>query len=284
MSPKLFLHKARDAPIVAILRRSDKTNWELIKWDIRADTFTEGQWLLGKTMNGKYPLLSPDGKLFSYHYDIYHKGDWKCEGAVSLLPNFTALYFCGDHGGNWEEIGFGEDGALVFEPTRLVKKGEVELPIRKYDKNLPQVQRTYIDFEKLDSNVWVDPKGRKITTKDGILYADGKILYDTTHHMFEARKPVTYNTVKIRWIAKATEPEPTPEPKVIHTIAESVKETPRMSSIHNPVEFKKLLETRYLSELEAWLKLDSKESWKQPMIEAELKIRRLQKKIQSLEA
>ncbi len=31
MSPKLFLHKARDASVIAILRRSEKTNWELIK-------------------------------------------------------------------------------------------------------------------------------------------------------------------------------------------------------------------------------------------------------------
>jgi len=190
MSPKLFLHKARDASVVAILRRSEKTNWELIKWDISADTFTEGQWLLGKTMNGRYPKLSPDGKLFSYHYDIYHKGDWRCEGAVSLLPNFTALYFCGDHCGNWEEIGFGEDGALVFEPTRLVKKGSVDLPIRKYDKNLTLVPPSYIDFEALEGNVWVDPRGRKISTKDGILYADGEVLYDTTAHEFESRKPI----------------------------------------------------------------------------------------------
>jgi hypothetical protein len=280
MSPKLFLHKARDAPIVAILRRSDKTNWELIKWDIRTDTFTEGQWLLGKSMNGKYPLLSPDGQLFSYHYDIYHKGDWKCEGAVSLLPNFTALYFCGDHMGNWEEIGFGEDGHLVFEPTRLLKRGDLELPIRKYDKNLPNMPRTHIDFEELDGHYWLDPKGRKITTKDGILYADGKVLYDTTEHVFEARKPVSEKNIKIGWSAKG----PKPEPKILNTIAESVKETPRLASIHDPVAFQKILETRYNSEVEAWLQLESKESWKRPLLEAELKIRQLQKKIQALEA
>jgi hypothetical protein len=278
MAPKLFLHKARDAPIVAILRRSEKTNWELIKWDIRTDTFTEGQWLLGKTMNGKYPLLSPDGKLFSYHYDIYHKGDWRCEGAVSLLPNFTALYFCGDHCGNWESIGFGEDGSLVFEPTRLVKRGDLELPIRKYDKNFPDTPRTYIDFEELEGHVWLDPKGRKITTKDGILYGDGTVLYDTTEHVFEARKPVSEKNVKIGWTARAA------EPKVLTTIAESIKETPRLASIHDPVEFQKILTSRYASELEAWLQLESKESWKRPLIEAELQIRQLQKKIQTLQA
>jgi hypothetical protein len=93
--------------------------------------------------------------------------------------------------GNWEGIRFGEDGSLVFDPTRLVKKGSVELPIRKYDMNLPEVGASYIDFDELEDNAWTDPKGRKITTQEGILYVDGKVLYDTTAHEFEPRRPIT---------------------------------------------------------------------------------------------
>ncbi len=73
-------------------------------------------------------------------------------------------------------------------------------------------------------------------------------------------------------------------PKTLHTIAESIKETPRLASIQDPGAFQALLKTRYNSELSAWLKLESKNSWKRPLLENELQIRQLQKKIQALEA
>ncbi len=73
-------------------------------------------------------------------------------------------------------------------------------------------------------------------------------------------------------------------PKALHTIAESVKETPRLASIQDPAVFHALLKTRYDSELAAWLKMESKNSWKRPLLENELKIRHLQKKILALEA
>lgn len=73
-------------------------------------------------------------------------------------------------------------------------------------------------------------------------------------------------------------------PKILHTIAESVKETPRLASIQDPIAFQNLLKTRYTSELEAWLKIERTDSWKKALLTNEQTIRTLQKKIQLLEA
>jgi hypothetical protein len=73
-------------------------------------------------------------------------------------------------------------------------------------------------------------------------------------------------------------------PNVLHTIAESVKETPRLASIDDPAIFQAILKTRYDSELDAWRKIESRSSWKRMLLENEKKIRQLQKKIQELEA
>lgn len=73
-------------------------------------------------------------------------------------------------------------------------------------------------------------------------------------------------------------------PKILHTIAESVKETPRLASIQDPATFQAILKTRYTSELEAWLKIERKDSWKKALLTNEQTIRTLQKKIQLLEA
>ena len=73
-------------------------------------------------------------------------------------------------------------------------------------------------------------------------------------------------------------------PKSIHTIAESVRESPRLASIQVPVTFQEILKTRYTSELEAWIKIVPKDSWKLALLKNETTIRQLQMKIKHLEA
>ena len=73
-------------------------------------------------------------------------------------------------------------------------------------------------------------------------------------------------------------------PKSIHTIAESVRESPRLASIQEPVTFQEILKTRYNSELEAWIKIVPKDSWKLALLKNETTIRQLQMKIKHLEA
>ena len=185
MPAKLFLYKAAKANVVAILRResSSKENWELIRWDLDTDTFTEGQWLMKKQMNGKYAAISPCGRFFAYHYNIYHKGDWACHGVVSSLPNFTALYYNEKHMGNWEMVRFTEDSEIRGPP--MVKKGNMELA--QVSSTKEKAPSGYINMDT--EPFWTDPKGRIITTENGKLLADGVVLYDTTDHVFSAKTP-----------------------------------------------------------------------------------------------
>ncbi len=182
MVAKLFLYKAAKANVVAILRRGEnRETWELIRWDLETDTFTEGQWLLKKQMNGKYAAISPCGRFFGYHYNIYTKESWACHGVISALPNFTALYFNDDHFGNWESIRFTENSEV--NGPLMVKKSDVELSFVHH--STPVIHSGLIEEPS-----WADPQGRIITTEGGKLLADGVVLYDTTNHAFIARSPV----------------------------------------------------------------------------------------------
>ncbi len=191
MPAKLFLYKAAQANVVAILRSGpDRETWELIRWDLDTDTFTEGQWLLKKYMKGNNAAISPCGRYFAYHYDVYGyvkgKQNWACHGVVSALPNFTALYFNEKHLGNWEDIRFTQKGEINGPP--MVKKGNVEIPFVHH--TTPVIPSGYVSGYTagfIAETNWTDPKGRVITTVDGKLLADGAVLYDTTDHVFIAR-------------------------------------------------------------------------------------------------
>lgn len=183
-TPKLFLYKAAEANTAVILRRGDKRDsWEIIRWDLDTDTFTEGQWLMKKQMNGKYAAISPCGRFFAYHYEIsgFVKGvqDYQCHSVVSSVPNFTALYFDDKTLGNWGILGFTEKGEIVSS-GQMVKKGSVELPFAERGSSL--APSGYVS-----SAEWTDPRGRVITLDEGKLFADGTLLYDTTDHMFVPR-------------------------------------------------------------------------------------------------
>ena len=169
--PKFFLYKAQNANIVVILRRGEtRETWELIKWDLETDTFTEGQWLLKKHMNGKYDVYGfVDGNQ-----------NYACHGVISKIPNFTAIYFNPDHCGNWQSIQFTETGDVNGPP--MEKKGSVELSFVK--GQTPTAPSGYIETDS-----WIDPKGRVITHKNGVLLADNQVLYDTTDHVFVPKEP-----------------------------------------------------------------------------------------------
>ncbi len=180
---KLFLYKAAQANVVVILRRGPgRETWEMIRWDLDTDTFTEGQWLLKKQMNGKYAAISPCGRFFAYHYDVYGyvKGEQKhrCHGVVSQVPNFTALYFNEKHVGNWQSIRFTEGGEI--NGPQMKKKGDVELSFA--DNKTPVIHSGLIEEPS-----WTDSLGRVIRTEGGKLFANDVLLYDTTNHQFVPR-------------------------------------------------------------------------------------------------
>ncbi len=184
-TPKLYLYKARDANIVAILRRGlQRDEWELIKWDVDTDTFTEGQWLMHKQMNGKYCAISPNGRYFAYHYTEYTKHTNSASGVVSRLPNFTAIYYTDIFPGNWDSVGFNTDNSVCVAPEKgwELKNANCELTISQ--------TQDYVPNGYISSEVWIDPRGRSITTDRGMLLANGVCIYNTTTHIFVSKMEI----------------------------------------------------------------------------------------------
>lgn len=180
---KLFLYKARDVPIVAILRRgSVKTDWELIRWNTETDEFTEGQWLTKALMNGSYCAISPDGQHFAYHYSsMREENKWNSYAVVSELPYFTASLITENHGGMWDSIAFGKDGAVMHTSAKdeFVMRRECNINIGPvYNKDI-----IYNGF--CNEGSFTDVRGRSVSVVGGAIHADGVILYDTADHVFQ---------------------------------------------------------------------------------------------------
>jgi hypothetical protein len=196
--PKLFLYKAKDADIIAILRRGEnkRKEWQLILWNTDNDTFQEGQWLMNKMIHPRYCSISPNGEYFFYHY--WNHGQYSEDAVFSKLPNFTAEYY-----GTWNT--YYQDCSFTYDNKGVVSL-ENQFVKRKLDTNLELVLRKEIDMntivpcgyigikedEFLQDNIltFVDTKGRNIKVKDGVLYDDDTVLLDTTNNTFAPVKPV----------------------------------------------------------------------------------------------
>lgn len=218
---KLFLYKAKNANIVAILRRSSNSKrmeWQLIKWNIETDTFEMGQWLKGKMIHPRYSSISPDGNYFFYHY--WDGGQYSEDAVFSKLPNFTAEYY-GIWNTYYSSCSFTEDskGVISFQDQfKLRRETTLKLVLRNETNPENIILEGYIGarnhknefldsdgkmnvddtlkntYEKFDEYyekhaTFIDCKGRSITIKEGILYANSEVLLDTTNHKFECIKP-----------------------------------------------------------------------------------------------
>lgn len=181
--PKLYLYKAKDVPVIGILRRgTSRDEWELVKWNIMTDEFIEGQWLRHKQMNGKHCAISPNGEYFYYSYNVFRPQYSGC-GVISRIPNFTALYFSDDYEGSWTSTHFDDDNNI---------RCNVELQMRT-DNDLiilPYTNGNIFDDGYISTETWMDPKGRIIRTEDGKLIADDIVIYDTTNHVFQNKTPI----------------------------------------------------------------------------------------------
>ncbi|MBB4010433.1 hypothetical protein [Allorhizobium taibaishanense] len=80
---------ARDARTGVIFRRGPSRQVQLIRWDLRDDTFEHGQWLKGRVYERRCDL-SPSGRLLVYFAATNRPpyGSWT---AISKPPFFTAL-------------------------------------------------------------------------------------------------------------------------------------------------------------------------------------------------
>jgi len=109
-SPRLWVVRARNAPLAVIFRRGPSKQVELILWNMRKDSFERGQWFKGRIYERRCDL-SPDGKYLIYFAAKHTKpfGTWT---AISRPPYLTALALWpkGDcwNGGGWflSEHGF----------------------------------------------------------------------------------------------------------------------------------------------------------------------------------
>ena len=206
---KIYLYKARDADVVAILRRGlRRQDWHLMKWtfesidlstlrvsrgltdsaDLSTLRVSRGQWLMGKWMTPANLCISPDGKFFGYNYSIYGKGGYECYGVVSRLPEFTAVAVGDDWPGAWDLVRFNADGSLserMYDHQSWRLKGVAEdLKIEPRAGKLAPTGFIH------PSDSWVDPLGRRITVDGYQILADGVCILDTTDYVFEEVAPV----------------------------------------------------------------------------------------------
>lgn len=202
--PKLFLYKAQNADVIAILRRgnSNRKEWQLILWNTANDTFQDGQWLMNKMIHPRYCSISPNGEYFSYHY--WMGGRYSEDAGFSKLPNFTAEYY-----GTWNtyytDFTFTHDNkGVVSLENQFGKRNpntQLELVLRKNIDKSNIIECGYIGLKKdnilvteysdeTNSLSFIDTKGRNIKVKDGIIYLNDMILLDTTNNKFVPVEPI----------------------------------------------------------------------------------------------
>jgi hypothetical protein len=97
--PRLFGILARDAPVVAVLRRGPSSWAHIGRWDVAASTYQAGSWLRG-TLYPQRCDLSPDGRYLAAMVLVgrAHWAPGTTYVAVSRLPWLTALAAWGTQG------------------------------------------------------------------------------------------------------------------------------------------------------------------------------------------
>lgn len=170
---KLFIYSASGSDLALIVRRYLKT-WELIQWDTKNDTFVHGQWLLKSHYRLWLPgsSLSPNGKMFYYQLDEYGLDGYQAHSIVSEVPYFTALGKCK------------VSGRHTKHTFSLNGKANTENPIIKGSEYFTTLNNQVASNEYYGSESFVDKYGRRISTEEGKLFVNDKIVLDTTDDKF----------------------------------------------------------------------------------------------------
>ncbi|MBP2300578.1 hypothetical protein [Azospirillum picis] len=114
---RLYAILARNARTGVIFRRGPSRHVQLIRWDLRDDTFEHGQWFKGRIYERRCDL-SPSGRLLVYFAATYRPpyGSWT---ALSVPPCFTALTLW-PKGDGWGGGGMFEDEKTLLLNHRMV--------------------------------------------------------------------------------------------------------------------------------------------------------------------
>lgn len=192
---KLFLFKARDVPVVLIVRTANKRNqWQLIRWDLESDHLISGQWLLHKQLWVDGCAISPCGKYFYWVYNTYQNIGDQTHAGISLIPTFTALMYGNKGIGRYNLARYDTKtskpiNAHGLEPRtemiECVDPTEVSHVVNKYGELQPDCLPN-----GLMSNSWIDFKQRHITTIDYKIFINGVEFADFSNNTFEPVSPV----------------------------------------------------------------------------------------------
>jgi hypothetical protein len=91
---RLYVYFAKNCAKAAVLVRYEKRKWRLFNWDLKEDSFQDGQWFEGKILPGE-SSLSGNGTFFRYqarHCEFLSKGcDHITYDIISLVPYLKPL-------------------------------------------------------------------------------------------------------------------------------------------------------------------------------------------------
>jgi len=177
--PKLFVFRASDAPIALIVRRSNKgKDWQLIRWDVENDVFTEGQWLLNKKLWIDGCSLSSNGEFFYWIYNTYGQ-EIETHAGISCVPYFTAIMYGNKGMGRWDRCRFDRNTKKPINNQGLEFTNVTQIRIECIDTGTPDSTGLIKD----DS--WMDGKGRKITIQEYKIFGNDELIYDATENQYK---------------------------------------------------------------------------------------------------
>jgi len=116
--PRLSILQAPAADVAVIFRRGPSKHVEVVRWDMRRDSFVRGHWFQGRIYTRRSDL-SPDGKLLVYFASKFNSqtvndGEYTYAWtAVSRVPWLTAL-------GLWPKGDCWHGGGLFLSNHRLL--------------------------------------------------------------------------------------------------------------------------------------------------------------------
>ena len=181
---RLFVFVAKNADIAAIIRKEIKgkrESYQLIRWDMATNEFTEGQWLMNKQLCISSCSISPDGQLFGWLYNKYWTPKEPTHAGVSVIPNFTAELYSSTAPGRWLRVTFDEDSHPFDIMFHFEKRGTRSIP---FSDNKPSVG------SGLQEQTFTTRMGAIVSLEGYKIMLDGKLLYDAEKNVFEAKRPI----------------------------------------------------------------------------------------------
>lgn len=180
---KLFIFMAENAPIAVVIRKEivrmgkkvKKEYYQLIKWDMKTNEFTEGQWLMNKQLFINGCSISPNGQLFGWVYNQYWLASATYAG-VSRIPYFTAELFSDTICGRWNSVQFDKDSHPIAGSFDFEQRSNLPITL---SKNRPRPSG-------IQEQTFASKTGKSLYVVDQYkILCDGVEIYDASKNVFE---------------------------------------------------------------------------------------------------